>query len=269
MKSKLLKFLSFLFAVTFILILVFTACNKEEKEDNGKAPEIPPESAFVIDFSNFSGQQKSTDEILTTQNYSFAAFNVAIWNAIITIGLAVPVASYVEAFNHEAEYQGNTTWKWTYNFQSVYTAELYGTIEKDSVVWTMYISKSNEFDKFLWYSGTCDIAATGGYWVLNKSPEENHKLLKIEWTRNKTNQTGTIKYTNVEPGGSENGGYIYYGFTDGTPYNAFYDIYNKGLDRLIEIEWNRDDHSGRVKAEFHFGDTDWHCWDIDYQDIDC
>lgn len=267
MKYTILKFLSVLFAITFVSILVFTSCEKDE--DEGTAPVIPPQSAFVMDFSDFSSQSKSADVLLTSGNWGYAVINITVWNFFTTLSMVIPVASYVEAFNHEPEYQGDATWKWSYSFLNVYTADLYGKVQSDSVEWKMYITKSGEFNEFLWYSGTCDIAATGGYWIFNKSYLENHKLLQVDWTRDKANETGTIKYTNIEPGGDENGGYIYYGKTLETPYNAFFDIYNKGEDNLINIEWSKEDHSGRVKSEDYFGDTEWHCWDTNLQDVDC
>ena len=36
-----------------------------------------------------------------------------------------------------------------------------------------------------------------------------------------------------------------------------------------EIEWNRTDYSGHIKSENFFKDTEWHCWDMDGNDISC
>ena len=78
---------------------------------------------------------------------------------------------------------------------------------------------------------------------------------------------GDIKYTNIEPGGAENGGYIFYGKTTDTTYDAYYHIYNKGQDNLTEIEWNLTSKAGRIKDEKHYSDTDWHYWDENLDDI--
>ena len=67
--------------------------------------------------------------------------------------------------------------------------------------------------------------------------------------------TGDIKYTNIIPGGAENGGYIYYGTQTGDM-TRFYDIFNKGQDNLTEIEWNHTDYHGHVKDPNKFGDSD-------------
>ena len=64
----------------------------------------------------------------------------------------------------------------------------------------------------------------------------------------------------------ENGGYINYGITNETPYNAFYDIYNKGQDNHTNIEWNRTTKEGRVKDAQHFLDAVWHLWDSNLDD---
>ena len=150
----------------------------------------------------------------------------------------------------------------------LHTASLHGIVT-DSVTWEMYITKEGEFEDFLWYFGKCDFLATGGYWILHKNPTNDVPLLQIDWERNYLDSTGSIKYTNVEPGGAENGGYIHYGLTLDEPYNAYYDIYNKGQDNLVEIEWNKLTKDGRVKNQQWFKDTEWHCWRPDLKNIIC
>jgi hypothetical protein len=46
-----------------------------------------------------------------------------------------------------------------------------------------------------------------------------------------------------------------------------YDIYNKGLDNLVAIEWNRTTNAGRVQNPEFFKDTERHYWDEQQQDI--
>ena len=55
-------------------------------------------------------------------------------------------------------------------------------------------------------------------------------MIGIEWHRDTEAGTADIKYTNIVPGGPENGGYIHFGVTGGYPHDAFYDIYNKGKE---------------------------------------
>ncbi|MEK6617052.1 MAG: hypothetical protein AABZ32_13275, partial [Bacteroidota bacterium] len=93
-------------------------------------------------------------------------------------------------------------------------------------------------------------------------------LLQIDWTKNATG-TCDIRYTNVIPGGAENGGYINYGIVSDPKYDAFYDIYNKGQNNLTNIKWNRSSKAGRVKDQKKFGDALWHCWNTSLVNDTC
>ncbi len=251
---------------SLLLSLSFQSC----KKDHGVAPDLPPESAFVTDFSDFDNSKNLFDK--TSVNWGHSAFNVGVWNLIITIGLAVPVASYAEAvLNHEAVYQSDNTWLWEYSFTAgvnSFTAKLFGTIRESTVDWEMYITQTGVYEDFKWYTGTSMLDGTGVDWILYDNPTSQTKLLSIEWNRS-SSSTGNIKYLNIEPGGAENGGYIKYGNDSDTDLNAYYLIYNKGEDNLIEIEWSQTNKNGRVKDENKFGDTEWHCWGENLQDIDC
>ncbi|MBN1424086.1 hypothetical protein JXA88_05970, partial [Candidatus Fermentibacteria bacterium] len=94
-------------------------------------------------------------------------------------------------------------------------------------------------------------------------------LIEITWHRDVQNGTSDIRYTNVEVGNPENGGYIFWGITTGEPYAAFYDVYNKGADNHTDAEWDPVNLDGRVRDPNHFGDNLWHCWDSDLNDIVC
>lgn len=262
-----------------VMLLIMISCSNNTEPEQAP-PTLPPASTFVMDFSDFASQNtglvlyKESDgtNILSKQNYGWAATNVFVWNTLLTVGLAVPVASFVESFRHEPVLQGNKKWLWSYNFtviEAIYTAKLYGFFNTNGVEWEMYISKQDAFIDFLWYSGNSNLKGTEGTWILNKSPEEPDSLLLIEWERDPVSATGNIKYTNVFPGGPENGGYIYYGITQNIPFNAFYDVYNKGLNNHANIEWNRTTKEGRVKDPHHFQDSNWHCWDANLEDVDC
>lgn len=261
--------------------LLFLVCSKDTSEPEEGPPAIPPTSAFIMDFTDFTSQDTtgsaffknlSVDEALSFRNWGWAATNVFIWNTLLTVGLAVPVASYIEAFNHEAVKQPNGKWLWSYNFivlGTMHTAELYGYKDGERVKWEMYISKHEFYTRFLWYYGYANIQVTQGKWTLNNNPNKPDSLLSIVWERNPDNSTAQIKYKNVVPEGPENGGYIHYGITTNTPYDAFYAVYNKGLDNLTNIEWSRATKEGRVSDFHHFQDTDWHCWGPNLEDVDC
>jgi len=261
-----------------LIAVLFSNC----KKDNEPAPAIPPVESFVIDFSDFDDGSKSSTldlnnfrgiDTITYNNWGHAAFNVGFWNTIITVGLAVPVAAFREAFNHQGVYQpDDETWIWTYHvwvFGVKYTPQLHAEIVDGYVHWKMYISQQGGYSDFLWYTGESKLDGTEGTWTLYNSPNVPTPLVGITWHKNTDGIIGDIEYKNIVPDGPENGGYIYHALTADSLYDANYDIYNKGQDNLTKIEWSLDTKAGRVKDENHFGDTEWHCWDNLLQDIDC
>lgn len=264
-KVNLQSTISVLMVVAF-LMLSSTGCKKKDEP----APQIPGIETFKISFSDFgtaSDTTGSSKDIQSYQNWGHSFANVAIWNIIITVGLAVPVASFNAALTQEASYNHDDEyWTWDYSFNAggLHTAQLKGYLEGDSVIWEMRI------DDFLWYYGHSNIDRTGGYWILNESKTQPTPLLRIAWSN--VGGTPFISYTNVAPTtsshGDENGGYISYGVETGD-FDRFYDIYNKGLDNLIEIEWNSTDRHGNVKDPNKFGDAVWHCWDTNLIDVIC
>jgi hypothetical protein len=272
-----------LWAVSGLLVLAVSllpGCGNDGGPGNeATPPDIPPLSTFLMDFTDFVPEQATLEggpapfePGYTRNNWVWASTNVLVWNTLITVGLAVPVLAYIESFSHEPTRQPDGSWLWDYNFvvqDVVHLAELYGRVVRDEVRWEMYISKEGEYTDFLWYSGQSDLAGTEGTWTLYTSPVDPDSLLGIEWHRNVGTLTRDIRYTNIVPGGPENGGYIFYGIMDGSVYDAFYDIYNKGQENHTEIEWNRSTMAGRVSDPNHFGDEDWHCWDSVGNDIDC
>lgn len=271
MRPNFQKLGTLLMLFALVATMFLSSC---KKEDVGTPPDIPPEGAFVMDYDTFNDSEKSVEGTESAWNFAHAVTRVAFWNVILTGTMAIPVASYVEALKHEPVHHSGTTWLWEYEVKALfatYTAQLYGTKEDDKVVWEMYVSKNGDdnFQEFLWYKGENNLDRTSGKWTLYKSVDDPTEFLQIDWTRNVADSTGTLKYTNIVPGGAENGGYIYYGNDQDGELNAFYDIYNKGEDNLTEIEWNTTTKAGHIKGEHIFSDTEWHCWDENFQDIDC
>jgi len=233
---------------------------------------------MLIDFSNFASASfapSSTDVVLepsTMQNWGWAVLNAVLWQTIITVGLAIPVASFVESFNHEPELQEDGWWLWSYSVtvgSNLYTAGLKGRFGGTGTQWEMYVSKAHEYTNFLWYKGEADLALTEGWWLMYESPEVPEELLNIQWHRDPATETADIRYTNVQPGGPENGGYIFYGSTAGILYDAFYDIYDVSDDNHTDVEWHRTNQNGHVRDPRHFGDNEWYCWDENLNDTEC
>lgn len=258
---------------TFILIsLLFmtTGCKKE----NEPAPAIPPQSSFVMDFSDFSnpGDTIGAREIATYQNWGYSYTSVVVWQTILTVGLAVPVASFVESFNHEAVYHpDHDNWTWSYNVTVnlvVYEAELTAYLEADSVVWEMRITKDGEYTDFRWYYGKTAAGGNGGYWILQENPLNIHNFLKIEWGWELYVST-YLRYINIKPYNPYNGSYIYYTYYPNYYFDRNYNIFNKGLNYWTSIEWHSVDKDGHVMDSHHFGDEQWHCWDTSLMDVVC
>lgn len=258
-----------------------TGCMGPAGPANDQPPDIPPASTMVMDFSEFNGsgnakvipdgRDPQTAQVINNGNWGWSAIHVGVWSVIITVGLAVPVGSFAESFNHVPEQLDDGTWVWSYDTVVsgiTYSAELHGLAVDGDIHWDMYVTKAGDYENFHWFSGVSNLAGTAGTWTLNNSPNDPQPLLQIDWTRDLTTNTGDIRYTNVVPNDPENGGYIYYGSSTGN-FDTFYEIYNKGQDNTMNIEWNRDPGDGRVKDASHFGDDLWHCWAVDQTDTNC
>lgn len=254
------------FVLLLILALPFASCKKEEKNP----PALPPQSGFIMDNSDFQDGKKSGE--LCIGNWGWAALNVAVWNTILTVNLAVPVASFKEAMEHTPVYNNDTqSWVWSYTVQVgnvTYFAELHGKYVSEGVRWDMYISKEGSYTDFLWYYGVSNSAGNEGYWMLKNSPELNQDYIKITWHKT-SDQVADIKYENVLEGTAEKGTYIVQKIYVADDFDASYDIYTATNSNLTEIKWHRTNENGRVKDAAHFGDAVWHCWDANHIDTMC
>ena len=240
--------------------VIFLSCDKDNKD---AAPQLPPVTAFVINTDEFN-VTKSTDSY---ENFGAAVLAVGYWNSVLYQNLAVPVAAYVEAFDHEAERLNNTTWKWAYNVQvqdAAYSAELLAEVIRDSIYLEMHVSMSGGFQDFIWFTGKCDIIRSTGEWTVYDDPESNMPWVQIEWNHNWEAETFDVRYTNVYEGNEYIDSYIEYGINEDPVYNAYYIIYDSKNDKDYEINLNTASHNGQI-----YYDALWHCWDTDYKDIVC
>lgn len=268
------KTLPILFLVGFIALLI--SC-EDDKTTNPQEQTltIPPQSTMIIDFSEFpdtSSGDGLQNVVVSRNNWGWAALNVSVWNSVLTLTLAVPVATFVEAFNHQPVQQPDGSWLWQYtvNVQGgSYTAKLYGKIVTEGVEWKMLLSRAGVYTDFEWFKGSSNLPATEGTWTLNKDPNLPSPFLYIEWHRNTQEETADIKYTKLSPTLPENESSIFYGKTNEIPYNRFYQIFNADENSLIDIKWNYELHFGRINDPIHFEDELWHCWDETLNDIVC
>jgi hypothetical protein len=270
MKTMRFKTLVHLLLALAIVVLTIGGCG-----DVSGAPTIPPEETFIIPLDDFPSNE--TDGLVTLgsgnqSNWLYAAGTVVSWGAILVTTLIVPVATFRASFLHTPVQQDDGSWLWSYSVNvgnATYTAKLHGQFITEGVHWAMNISKEGEYEDFLWYYGEHNLPATEGFWILQKSPADPTDLLQIDWSRNISADTYTIKYTNIVPAGDENGSYIDVQYTKGIPYDYICDLYKKSEGNHTYIDWSSTTKEGRVKDLDRFGDVDWHCWDSDLINVAC
>jgi hypothetical protein len=296
-----------------LAVFSLSACMPKDAENNSpSAPfSLPPQDGFVLDYNAMSSAQskaivsavdhydysdsamskviqdysdsapsQATQGFLKISNHSFAAFRVAAWNVLTAVGMAIPKASFLEAFKHSPTPLADGIWQWAYSLKvglHTYHAKLQGQLLDGQVNWEMYLSRADgEFTDVNWYSGSHDIAMTAGDWTLRQRADDGvlSDLIQIDWQRDPTAGTRHIRYTNVN-----DNGYIENGVTASGGFDAYFNINNTDLPAVINIEWDKADKSGRVKSsntveQSHFGHAEWNCWqgtaDTDpYDDTAC
>jgi hypothetical protein len=271
---KTLRSISKIIVSLFVISLLFSAGCK--KDDPGDPPELPPFEALVMDFSDFNdeGDTLSLQKALATyQNWGHSFANVAVWNIIITVTMAVPTAAYLEAFQHTPVYLGDNKWEWKYSvtLDVTYTAVLQTQrIDNETFKAEMYITKSGllGYQNFKWFEGTVRYDHTHAMWTMYENPANSGAFLQVEWNKDWVALEADITYTIVKMGDPENGSYIKYEIDNSGDYDRAYTISTSPGD--INIEWNASTHMGRVMDEVKFGiGSGWQCWNEMLQDTDC
>ena len=269
---------------------LFLGC---KKSDDQVAPILPPAGSMTIDFSNFTGTQKSAN--IESQVNSVAAgdksnLNTAVmiagvWNTLLGINLVVPVSSFKLAVNSTPSFLGENKWEWKYNFDVVgatYKARLTGLVGLSDVKWEMNISREgiNAFPEVKWFEGSSNLDGKSGHWTLNHSKEFLEPMLQIDWDVVGTG-IGKIKYTYTRETKDDrskdffNGSSIEYGLTTTNPLlNAYYNVHqNTSKTNLsfndLNIEWNTTTFNGHIKSNNVFFDDLWHCWNATGDNVDC
>jgi hypothetical protein len=277
-----------LFSISLLITLVaglFWGCQKK-----GDPPVLPPSNSMTIDFSEFISKKSAyiTEEPKGTigvnnVNWTNAYAVAAIWNTILAINIAVPVASFKLAVDNKPAYLDNKKWEWKYSVNVIggtYKARLTGQIRSTDVKWEMYVAREGvgAFTEFLWFEGTSALDGKSGQWILNHSQQFPEPMLQIDWVVTGTN-IGNIKYTYIRDKKDDRSAdlfknsYIEYGLTSNT-LNAFYTVHlnfsgiaNDFKD--VNIEWSTTNHNGRIKANYYYQNDLWHCWDGNGNDVTC
>jgi len=266
----------YLIGMLLIAMLVnLSAC--KESEPGNQAPAIPEMKTLQMSFDEFPSDNTVSANSISAQastsptytNFIQATAQVTVWSTLLKIGLAVPVAAFAESFRHPAQLRSDGDWVWSYAVPIngiIHTVELHAAVSDDVIDWNLYVTKPGSYLDFNWISGVSKRDGSGGSWLIYESPTAPQPLLDIQWTRDTQQRVAQVTYTNVRPGDADNGAYISYGINDGSDYNAYFDIYQKAVGNLIEIDWHRTVHNGRIKNPAYYADADWHYWNALLQD---
>jgi hypothetical protein len=129
----------------------------------------------------------------------------------------------------------------------------------------------------MWYSGASKTDGKSSYWVLNHSAAFPYEMLHIDWVV-EGEELGSIKYTYLREKNDQGApdafkkSFIEYGLQEGA-YHVFYDVHAYNFNKMkfvdSDIEWHRTNHNGRIKALGYFGDSEWHCWNTNGENVSC
>lgn len=283
-KTNIMKKMRFLLLLLTVVTL-FVSCEKEpvDTPNDATAPQLPPEESFIMPFTGFENADttgfKGKDSFEEKSgpsygNWFIAASNVVVWNTVIGLSTAVPVASFREAFNHQPTYAGQGVFVWAYDFKvagKTYIAKLSGQFidNNENIKWEMKISQVGGFTDVVWYTGIVSENLKQASWTLNYNADNPQTFIGIDYELDATGKVFTLRYTNIIPGSPDKGDYIEYRVLPGQDFNRNYDVYRIQEDNLLEIEWNVPSSEGHVRNPAHFMDTDWHCWNAFKMDVDC
>ena len=267
----------------FILGILFTlqSCTKDDPIDNPQnlsAPSIPPVSLFTIPTQTFgvAGDNNTISTRNDKSNWVHAGVNVLVWNSVVFVNTAIPIAAFGRSFDYDPEYLGDLTWEWTYEYQAPpehgskkYDVSLTGQYisENEEVAWTMNVNESGNSNKFTWYEGIVSKDHTTGLFTINKDPFNPKPYMSISFDKKIASNDITIRFSNVLANDPGNGDYIEWRTDNGSEYDRAYDVSIEG--GLLEIQANEANENGRVKHPSHFNDSEWHCWNTNQVNIDC
>lgn len=257
--------------MTAILILSMISCDKEPVDQE---PQLPPVESMMMDFSDFDEvPAASKGSASTYQNFTKAYFTVGFWNLSVGLVSAIPVAAYAHALQQGADYMGDNTWEWSYDFtlNSVsYAAILTARrISNEEFTVDMSIALSALPDQSVkWFEGVVRYDHTQADWTFYK--DGSTTVLEIAWNKDFETEAADLTYTYTEPDQNETGSYVMWEYIPGADLDAAYTVSMSA--GMTNIQWNTVSISGRIKEPASFGDDAWHCWDskaMGFVDIDC
>lgn len=259
-------------ALAAAFIFTATSC---DKEPDGLRPELAPLETMLMDFSDFSTRPAGTKGTeFTYDNFVFSYLTVGYWSISAAIVSTLPVAAYTHALTQTAEYLGDNTWEWSYNFNYnslSYVATLTGErISNEEFTMEMIIIQPSlaPGNGVKMFDGVVRYDHTAADWTFYN--EEGDALLEVTWNKDFETEAADLTYTYMEADQEETGSYIMWDYNPDEVFDAVYTI--SMSESMTYIEWNTGTIEGRVKAPVYFEDENWHCWDSlanGLADIDC
>lgn len=252
---------------------ILAACNNSSSSNPGEAPTLPSANSMRADFSLFDQTAVSNTAAATIggANFLAAAFSVTVANAVTTLVMAVPVATFAAAASQDPVFEdGAFHWRYTtvVNGQS-FAANLSAQGSGSNSLWEMRISASGTnppLDDFLYYSGSAALNGESGTWHVFDAaqPTANRELLRIDWTHaNATNWS--VSFNNVTAGTPDNGDRLTYDVNADARSVTFLDA---SAATTTTVEWNAATHTGSIRAP-NFNGGIKACWDAQLQNIGC
>ncbi|WMN07211.1 hypothetical protein [Marivirga arenosa] len=261
------KLLSLMLSIS----ILFTACNSDNEAEQDPKPVLPPEYSMAPNFDDFKADNNQRNQ--TIENWFYSALNVGVYSAILTGGLAIPVTAFKATISQNPIYDTDSgVWVWETSFTNNandFSIRLTADVVDANVNWVGSISSTSlNVENFVWFDGQSNIDGNSGTWTLYESPQKPTAWITADWSRNEAQTVANANFT-IEKEGDLLGSYINYAIDDENNLDRSVEISNTESGDLIEIYWNQELKFGRVKSEKYFGDTDFHCWDEDLQDVEC
>ncbi len=251
-----------------LVSIVVLGCSKKEEEP--AAPEIPPSGIFDMDLSLFgeatAAMERSVLDVEHCEDFDTAAAIVIVWTTLTQITFLIPRLAFAFAIAQDPTYEGDLTWRWTLGNIEGNNTSLYAQLISDSVQWDMKVTNDSLTD-FLWYTGRCNTAATGGWWQFNfaDSTHSETPALWVGWERSSDADTNaSLTIANIVPESEDNGDTLGYSI-DGTIATVWINNIAGEKAGRWNIVWDREEHWGSI--EYPEGNRG--CWDDSLECVDC
>lgn len=253
------------------LSVIFWSCDSSDENSQDPQPVLPPDYSMAPNFDSFETEGSQRNQ--TIEHWFYSAINISVYSAILTGGLAVPVTAFKATINETPFFDRDAgLWTWESSFSANsndFSVRLTADVVGGNVNWKGYVSSnSNAMEDFVWFEGQSSVDGNNGSWTLYESPQNPTAWISTEWSRNEDRTVANADFT-IEKEGELEGSYIYYNRDDNSDFDRSVEISNNQSTDLIEVAWNSESKVGRVKSENYFGDTDFHCWDENLQDVNC